>query len=128
MPTPIETVTAFINEWAKSSEALHASHHTYFTPTTVWENVGVITTVGIDEAIAFINEFEKKTGFATIRVDILNIAADGDKVLTERVDHFVNADGATFASVRIMGIFELENGKVARWRDYFDTAAMGPLA
>ncbi len=40
------------------------------------------------------------------------------KVYTERTDRYhVNGKWVEF---RVMGIFELENGKIKHWRDYFD--------
>ena len=57
-----------------------------------------------------------------VRWEILNIAqADDGAVLTERVDHFLMPKDRRI-SVRVMGIFELSEGLVARWRDYFDLA------
>ena len=50
--------------------------------------------------------------------DIRHIVADGDVVMTERVDHF--QIGGKRISVPCMGIFELRNGKIAAWRDYWD--------
>jgi len=50
--------------------------------------------------------------------DIRYIVADGDVVMTERVDHFLM--GADRVSVPCMGIFELCNGKITAWRDYWD--------
>lgn len=48
-----------------------------------------------------------------------NIADDGKGVvLTERTDDFLR-DGKRI-SVRVMGVFEMRNGLIARWRDYFD--------
>ena len=123
MPKPIEVVTAFIAELGKSPEALRAAFRTWFTPATVWENVGFSITTGIDEAIAWIDRFSE-SGFATMPVDMLAIIAVGNKVLTERVDHLVNADG-TERAIRLMGIFEVEDGHIIAWRDYFDTVALG---
>lgn len=122
MPSPIETVTAFCAEWGKNKQAMFDSFRTYFTPTTVWENVGLATTTGIDEALGLMQTFE---GCETIRVDMVNISADGNKVLTERVDTMVGPDGKDIMGIRLMGIFEVEGDKIARWRDYFDTAVMG---
>ena len=51
MSSPVETVTAFCAEWGKNKQAMFDSFRTYFTPTTVWENVGLATTTGIDEAL-----------------------------------------------------------------------------
>jgi limonene-1,2-epoxide hydrolase len=121
MPSPIETVTAFCAEWGKNKQAMFDSFHRYFTPTTVWENVGLATTTGIDEALGLMQGFE---GVETIRVDMVTIAADGNKVLTERVDTMVGADGKDMMGIRLMGIFEVEGDKIAAWRDYFDTAVM----
>jgi limonene-1,2-epoxide hydrolase len=50
--------------------------------------------------------------------EIRHIVADGDVVLTERVDHFMV--GESRISVPCMGIFELRDGKIAAWRDYWD--------
>jgi limonene-1,2-epoxide hydrolase len=50
--------------------------------------------------------------------EIRYIVADGDVVMTERVDHFLV--GGDRISVPCMGIFELRDGKIAAWRDYWD--------
>ena len=53
-----------------------------------------------------------------VQWDVLNIADEGGVVLTERVDKFrING---VWAEVPVMGVFEVSNGKVAAWRDYFD--------
>ena len=57
----------------------------------------------------------------SMRVENHAICAQGNKVLTERTDHVLTADGTPSASIRVMGIFEVENGRIAAWRDYFDT-------
>ena len=44
--------------------------------------------------------------------------ANGDVVLTGRVDHFVSAERTV--SLPVMGTFELEGGLIKAWRDYFD--------
>jgi len=50
--------------------------------------------------------------------EVLHIVADGDVVMTERVDHFLVGDKRI--SVPCMGVFELRDGKIAAWRDYWD--------
>jgi len=52
---------------------------------------------------------------------VLSIAANGNKVLTERVDDF-DMPGGKKLSVPVMGTFEIVDGKIAAWRDYFDLA------
>ncbi len=39
----------------------------------------------------------------------------------------VNAAGETMFSAPVMGIFEIEAGKIAAWRDYFDSAGAAAL-
>jgi limonene-1,2-epoxide hydrolase len=50
--------------------------------------------------------------------EVRHIVADGDVVLTERVDHFMI--GEVRVSVPCMGAFELRDGQIAAWRDYWD--------
>ena len=40
-------------------------------------------------------------------------------VLNERTDRFKLADGR-WVELRVMGVFEVQDGKISAWRDYFD--------
>ena len=57
-------------------------------------------------------------GMKALPWEIRHIVADGDIVMVERVDNFLVGD--TRISVPCMGIFELRDGKIAAWRDYWD--------
>jgi len=57
---------------------------------------------------------------AAVHFDILAIAADGNRILTERVDRFVRTNGSEIAAAKLMGIFEVEGDKIVARRDYFD--------
>jgi limonene-1,2-epoxide hydrolase len=46
-------------------------------------------------------------------------------VLTERTDCFRLASG--WLELPVMGAFEVRNGKIDAWRDYFDMAPLRPL-
>lgn len=48
-----------------------------------------------------------------------------DLVMNERTDRFRFASG--WAEVVVMGVFEVRDGKIAAWRDYFDSVAAQPL-
>jgi limonene-1,2-epoxide hydrolase len=44
-------------------------------------------------------------------------------VLTERIDNMLDAAGKVLLPAAVAGIFEIDgNGKIAAWRDYFDSA------
>lgn len=115
-----ETVRAFIESWAKPHN-LKAAMRQFMTPDCVYENVGLSKTTGPDDAIAFFDAFAAQLPFASIEVETLGLLAQGNKVMTERVDHILDAAGKRLASIRVMGAFELRGGKIAAWRDYFDT-------
>jgi len=58
-------------------------------------------------------------GIENIEFHVINIAADGPVVMTERVDVFKLPD-KTF-ELPVMGTFEVSDGRISAWRDYFDT-------
>lgn len=53
-----------------------------------------------------------------IEFEILGIASSGDRVFTERVDRFWM--GEKKVELPVAGVFEIRQGKIAAWRDYFD--------
>lgn len=122
MPTPVENVTAFFAAFPEDQGK--AAIRQWFTPETIWVNEGVATTQGIDEAFALTDELRKTVGIATVRIDMLSIAADGNKVLTERYDTFEREDGSEIGAAKVMGILELDGDKITAWRDYFDVNFM----
>ncbi|ANE76773.1 limonene-1,2-epoxide hydrolase family protein [Dickeya solani] len=126
MPTPIETVNAFFNAYPEGKGKIAIQR--WFTTHTVWVNEGVATTTGIDEAFALIDKLEDAFGITTVRIEMLSIAADGNKVLTERFDRFERADGSEIGAAKVMGILELDGDKIIAWRDYFDTSFMQKTA
>lgn len=127
MPSPSETVCAFLALWEKPGE-LDAAFRAYFTDETIWENVGWATTVGAEEAMELNRGYEDALGMTAIRVENLAVAETGNKVLTERIDHIIGKDGEAMISPKVMGIFEVEGDKIVSWRDYFDTRTYAPPA
>ena len=58
-----------------------------------------------------------------VDADIRHLLSDGVVVMTERVD-YVRLGGKT-ASLRIAGVFEVHDGAITAWRDYFDPNEFG---
>ncbi|OCC23220.1 hypothetical protein MB02_12915 [Croceicoccus estronivorus] len=48
-----------------------------------------------------------------------------DTVMNERTDRFLMPDG--WVDLPVMGVFEVNGGKITAWRDYFDMAPVVPL-
>ncbi len=82
----------------------------------VYHNVGMEPAVGKEASLASIKGFLDMS--ESLVFDIHRLAADGDTVLTERTDTFT-INGVK-APIAVMGTFELRDGLVVAWRDYFD--------
>jgi len=59
-----------------------------------------------------------------IEIKIVNSACAGNLVINERIDTMVTRDGKK-TDVPVAGVFELRNGKICAWRDYFDMKMAG---
>ncbi|HEY3844310.1 MAG TPA: limonene-1,2-epoxide hydrolase family protein [Acidimicrobiales bacterium] len=84
----------------------------------VYHNIPMDPVVGLDATIAFAQGFLAMCQSMTI--ETLNLAVRGNVVLTERIDTFTVGD--VVAPLPVMGTFEIRDGKIAAWRDYFDMA------
>jgi len=83
----------------------------------VYHNIPMEVIEGRAAASAFIRGMSPES----VNWEVLNIAENGNVVLTERVDNFVMAGGKNL-SLPVMGTMELVDGKIKAWRDYFDLA------
>lgn len=90
----------------------------FLTEDVVYHNVPIDPAVGLEAALAFLDGFFAM--FTTTVVDIRHLAVRGDVVLTERVDTLTLGD--TAVPLPVMGAFELRDGRICAWRDYFDMA------
>jgi limonene-1,2-epoxide hydrolase len=88
----------------------------YFTDDAVYHNIPVDPVVGPDGIRGVFEMFT--TGVERIEFRVLNIVGAGNIVLTERVDVFTLPDKTI--ELPVMGAFEVRDGKIAKWRDYFD--------
>jgi len=123
MSDALEEVLSFFGEWRLAKADMIEAMRRRFTDQTVWENVGIATTVGFDQAMAFLDGFSAQYPFERGEVIVHHAAASGNSVLTERTDIFYDAAGKAIATIRLMGIFEMDGPKILAWRDYFDTKA-----
>ena len=112
--TPTETVENFIAAWNRMDWDAVVNA---LSEDVVYHNIPMEKIVGRDNAAKFI------TGMQPVGVhwETLSIAESGNKVLTERLDNF-DLPGGKRLGVPVMGTFEVENGYITAWRDYFDLA------
>jgi limonene-1,2-epoxide hydrolase len=55
-----------------------------------------------------------------VDADVRHLLSDGSVVMTERVDRV--RFGSKTVTLRIAGVFEVHDGVITAWRDYFDPA------
>jgi len=89
----------------------------------VYHNIGSEPAVGREATLAAVKFLFDM--FDPIVFRLRNIAVDGDSVLTERIDE-ITVNGIT-APVPVMGTFEIRDGHIVAWRDYFDMTLTGKL-
>jgi len=88
----------------------------FFTEDAIYHNIPTDPAQGHDAIRAVMMLFVPMS--KEISFEIKHLAEEGNVVLTERVDTFV-MEGGTI-SLPVMGAFEVQNGKIKAWRDYFD--------
>jgi limonene-1,2-epoxide hydrolase len=110
---PIDVVRRFCAAWGTQDlDAIIG----FFTDDAVYHNIPLAPVVGPAQIRATIEGFSGGVESIEFRLDA--IAADGGTVLTERLDIFRFANGQI--DLPVMGTFEVVDGKIAAWRDYFD--------
>lgn len=90
----------------------------FFAPDAVYHNMPMAPVSG---SAAIRQVIEQFIGPAEeVDWQILTIAESGGSVMAERLDRFT-LDGKT-VELPCNGVYEMEDGKIKIWRDYFDMA------
>jgi len=114
MSDAIDFIRGFCEAWGKGASVDEIVE--YFTDDAVYHNIPVDPAVGREAIKGVFAMFT--TGVERIEFRVKNISADGNVVLTERLDVFTLPDKTI--ELPVMGTFEVRDGKIAAWRDYFD--------
>jgi limonene-1,2-epoxide hydrolase len=114
-----ENAERVVRELCDALEKLDAeAMRPLFTDDVVYHNMPMDPAVGIDATIAFIENFFGMC--QSIVVETLHLAVKDNVVVTERVDTLTI--GQIAVALPVMGTFEIRDGKISAWRDYFDMA------
>jgi limonene-1,2-epoxide hydrolase len=111
-----QVVLDFFAAWSRLDAAEIAG---YFTEDGIYHNMpspeGVQGRANIERFIAgFAGSWTATTW------EVLHIMSVGDVVIAERVDRTRAGDKSV--DLPVVGVFEMEGGKIKVWRDYFDLA------
>ncbi|CAM2856503.1 limonene-1,2-epoxide hydrolase family protein [Prescottella defluvii] len=112
-----DLVTEFCGAWSDPDPVVLAS---YFTEDAVYHNIPMAPVKGRDEIREFIAGFV--AAFEGIDFRIHKQVASGGIVMNERTDVLRGLGKET--PLPVMGVFEVVDGKIAAWRDYFDMGAI----
>ncbi len=127
MESPIKVVRRFCAAWSDNVGAAELA--AFFTDDAVYHNIPMAPVTGREAIANNIAAFIRPgaPGIEGIQFHVINIAANGPVVMTERVDVF-KLPAKSF-ELPVMGTFEVSEGKISAWRDYFDmnqfTSRMG---
>lgn len=106
-------VTDFCNAWSTRNPNTILS---YLSEDCFYHNIPMEPLVGHAAIRNFVGPFLKDAQSAEF--EIKHTTSAGNVVMNERVDTFIM--GPKTISLPVAGVFEITNGKIAAWRDYFD--------
>jgi limonene-1,2-epoxide hydrolase len=115
-------VRDFIHAWSRLDPVELGS---YFAEDGVYHNMPIGPVRGRENVEKMIAGFI--AAWTETQWEILNLVSAGDVVIVERLDRTKAGDKAV--DLPCTGVFEMVNGKIGVWRDYFDlTTYMKGLA
>jgi limonene-1,2-epoxide hydrolase len=88
----------------------------FFTADAVYHNIPMAPAEGIDAIRSTLEMFVPGSPYITF--EIRNLASDGGVVFTERIDRM--EFGGKAIELPVTGVFEVDDGRIKAWRDYFD--------
>lgn len=116
--SPADVVTEFCALWSAPDPDVLAGH---FTDDGVYHNIPMEAVVGREAIRAFIADFTAAVDGIDFRIH-RQVCAD-NLVFNERTDVMRFRDGRRL-ELPVAGVFEVADGRIASWRDYFDMATV----
>ena len=108
-------IREFIGAWSRLDAAELAG---YFAEDGVYHNMPARPVAGRENIERMIAGFI--ASWTHTEWEVLNLVSVGDLVIAERLDR--TQAGEKGVDLPCAGVFELEDGKIKVWRDYFDMA------
>ncbi|MSP42171.1 MAG: limonene-1,2-epoxide hydrolase [Alphaproteobacteria bacterium] len=90
----------------------------FFTEDAVYHNMPWPPATGKAAIRKVLESFTKDMGMTSAKFEVRFQVCKGNIVMNERVDHLGIKDKKI--GLPVFGVFEVENGKIKAWRDYFD--------
>jgi len=106
-------VREFLQAWSRLNPAELAS---YFAEDGCYFNIPTQPIRGRVQIEKFIGGFI--ASWTHTEWDIVTLLAEGNRVMVERLDRTQTQRGKV--DLPCVGVFEMQDGKIREWRDYFD--------
>jgi limonene-1,2-epoxide hydrolase len=113
MKDNVTIIREFIEAWSSLDAERLAE---YFTDDGTYYNMPARPVSGRDNVRQFIAGF--LATWTETSWDILNIMGEGNVVIAERLDRTKTTQGNV--DLPCVGVFEMVDGRIRVWRDYFD--------
>ena len=120
----LKIVGDFFRAWEVGSYAQLRQYDHFLADDCLYENSGLPSCEGKSAALALIDGIQAVTDIQSITAEVRGMAASGDLVFSERIDHHFDSNGVENLTPHICGVMEIRGGKIAAWRDYFDAGAL----
>jgi limonene-1,2-epoxide hydrolase len=106
-------IVDFIAAWSRMDPAELAN---FFTEDGIYHNMPSSPVQGRANVEALIEGFS--ADWTETTWDILTVMSSGNTVIAERIDRTRAGDRSV--DLPVVGVFEMEGGRIKVWRDYFD--------
>jgi limonene-1,2-epoxide hydrolase len=115
-----ELITEFCAKWSTPDPGELAS---YFAEDGVFHNMPMDAVQGREAIKQFIAGFLAAFDFDGVDFLVHRQINEGNLVMNERTD-VMRRKGSEPIRLPVTGVFEIENGQIKAWRDYFDMATV----
>lgn len=115
--SPAETVKRFLDIMMEKD---YDKGLALVAPDAEYDNVPIGKVAGPEGIRAVLEPFFGPT--ITNEYKVIREVTDGATVILERLDRHLLESG--WVELPVMGIFEVKDGKIALWRDYFDAPTL----
>lgn len=116
-----QLISGFVAAWerAPADELVE-----YFADDAVWHPIPVEPVVGKEAIRKALSTWLKAT--EQLGVEIHRQVSDGRVVMHERTDRF--SFGGREHRLPVCAVFEVDNGRITAWREYFDASKLSDTA
>jgi len=97
----------------------------YLSEDVAYHNIPWAPVTGHAGVRQVLDPFVHGANCALERLDIKHTTSAGNVVMNERLETW--AKGSVRLELPVLGVFEVNKGKITHWRDYFDAASVAPL-